>query len=339
MMKDVVIAFLFTSIFVACNDEKKAPDVSNIKIDLTVNRFEQDFFALDLDHLDSSLDSLYAKDPAFFQDFLSMVMAYEQTDTAIKYIPLFIRDSLYSKVYKDAQSQFRSFDNTVSQIKKGLQYVKHYFPQYNLPNGIVTFIGPIDGVATGITSNNRFAIGLQGYLGKDYPAYHTAYIRTVYPEYRSRKFEPEYITVNCMQSIIDEIYPARYAGKPLIEQMVEAGKRWYMLDQFLPQLDDSLKTGYTKAQLNNAYANESSIWGHFVTGNLLYSSDQGTVRDYMNDGPYTLPLGQGSPPNIGHFIGWQIVKKWMDKTGKTMEELLKMPAKQVFEEAKYKPTR
>jgi uncharacterized protein YjaZ len=61
------------------------------------------------------------------------------------------------------------------------------------------------------------------------------------------------------------------------------------------------------------------------------------VRDYMNEAPFTADLGPGSPPFAGQFIGWQIVKKWMDKTNKTMEELLKTPAKQVFEEAKYKP--
>jgi uncharacterized protein YjaZ len=138
--------------------------------------------------------------------------------------------------------------------------------------------------------------------------------------------------------VVDEIYPAQFAGKPLIEQMVEAGKRLYLLDQFLPELNDTLVTGYTKAQLDDAYKNESNIWGHLVTSNLLYNSDPSTVRDYMNEAPFTLPFGQGSPPFVGQFIGWQIVKKWMGKTNKTLEELLKTPAKQVFEEAKYKPS-
>jgi hypothetical protein len=337
MMKNIVIAFLFTSFLFSCKDEKKIPDVSHIRADLSLYRFEKDFFSLDLNNLSASLDTLYRKDPAFLGNYLSIIMAFESTDTAFKYIPFFIKDSLYNSVYRDAQVKFSSFDKPLAQIKRGLQFVKHYFPNYALPSGIVTFIGPIDGYVTTLTSDNRFAIGLQAYMGKDYPAYQTAYIRSVYPEYKSRKFEPEYIPVNCLTSVIDEIYPAKYAGKPLIEQMVETGKRLYLLDQLLPELDDTLITGYTKAQLSNAYTNESSVWGHFVTNNLLYNSDPSIVRDYMTEGPYTLPLGQGSPPNIGQFTGWQIVKKWMEKTGKNLDELLKTPAKQVFEEAKYKP--
>lgn len=337
-MKKVVIAFLFAPILFACNsNEKKIPDVSHIKVDLPVSRFEQQFFSLNLDDLSVSLDSLYQNDPAFFGDYLSIIMAYESTDTAFKYIPYFIKDSVYGQVYADAQKNFPSVGSEVQQIKKGLQFTKHYFPNYNLPKGLVTFIGPIDGYATTITSDNRFAIGLQCYLGKDYPAYQTTYIRATYPEYKTRKFSREYIPVNCMMSVVDDIYPPQYAGRPLVEQMVEAGKRLYLLDQLLPDLNDTLVTGYTKAQLDGAYKNETNIWAHFVTNNLLYNSEPATIRDYMNDGPYTLPLGLGSPPFIGQFTGWQIVKKWMDKTNKTIDELLRTPAKQLFEEAKYKP--
>lgn len=338
-MKKVVIAFLCASVLFACNsNEKKIPDVGHIRIDLPVNRFEQQFFSMDLNDLSASLDTLYRRDPAFFGDYLSIIMAYESTDTAFKYIPYFIKDSIYSKVYKDAQQIYPSLNNEVQQIKKGLQFTRHYFPKYETPRGIVTFIGPIDGYATSITSDNRFAIGLQCYLGKDYPAYQTAFIRATYPEYKTRKFSREYIPVNCMMSIVDDIYPAQYAGKPLVEQMVEAGKRLYLLDQLLPELNDTLVTGYTKTQLDAAYKNETNIWSHLVTNNLLYNSDPATVRDFMNDGPYTLPLGLGSPPFVGQFVGWQIVKKWMDKTNKSLDELLRTPPKQLFEEAKYKPS-
>jgi hypothetical protein len=55
-------------------------------------------------------------------------------------------------------------------------------------------------------------------------------------------------------------------------------------------------------------------------------------------------LGEASPGFIGQFVGWQIVKKWMslDKNkdleqNKILEQLLHTPAKQIFEEAKYKP--
>jgi hypothetical protein len=58
----------------------------------------------------------------------------------------------------------------------------------------------------------------------------------------------------------------------------------------------------------------------------------------MNDGPKTETLGEASPGFIGQFVGWQIVKRWMSLDNKrTLPQLLKTPAKEIFEEAKYKP--
>ena len=51
-------------------------------------------------------------------------------------------------------------------------------------------------------------------------------------------------------------------------------------------------------------------------------------------------LGDGFdiPANIGQFVGWQIVKKWMEKyPGTTPDALMKKNARQLFEEARYKP--
>jgi uncharacterized protein YjaZ len=141
-----------------------------------------------------------------------------------------------------------------------------------------------------------------------------------------------------MLSVLNELMPPANAGSPLVEQMVEAGKRLYIVDHLLPGTDDTVVTGYTKAQLDGAYKNEMNIWSHFLTNNLLYTSDPVVVRDYMNESPNTTALGPGSPGFIGQFVGWQIIKKWMDKKEVTLEQMMKTPAKQIFEEAKYKPS-
>jgi hypothetical protein len=120
--------------------------------------------------------------------------------------------------------------------------------------------------------------------------------------------------------------------------MIDAGKRLYLLDHFLPQVADSLKTGYTQKQLDGCYDNEAGIWNYFVQNNLLFITDPLQVRDYMQDGPFTEVLGQASPGFIGQFIGWQVVKKWMDKNPEiTLQQLIETQEKKIYDEAKYKP--
>src|SRR6476660_6320151 len=56
----VVALFLFS-----CSNKKNAPDVSGINIDVKVHRFDKDFFAIDTAHLQTSLQAIEQKYPAF----------------------------------------------------------------------------------------------------------------------------------------------------------------------------------------------------------------------------------------------------------------------------------
>jgi hypothetical protein len=334
MKKLIFILFALVCIY-ACNN-KRIPDVSNINVSLTVQRFDKDFFSIDTNNISSSLTELQKKYPYFLKDFLYNILACPPNpDSTMRKTKMFIHD--YKPVYDSAQITFASFDKAAQEIKRGLQFVKYYFPEYKLPTQVVTFIGPVEGYANVLTSSG-LAVGLQLYLGKDYPVYHSEYISEVYPDYQSRRFEPEYIPVNCMKNVIDDIYPDAGADLPLVYQMIEAGKRLYVLDRVLPETADTLKTGYTQKQLDGCYENEAFIWNYFAGNNLLFVTDPSQTRDYMSDGPKTEELGEASPGFIGQFIGWQIVKKWMSEDDKrTLKQLLQTPAKEIFEEAKYKP--
>ncbi len=322
--------------FYSCGNRKHIPDVSNIHIQLDTVRFERDFFSIDTTHTEQALDNLQKKYPSFLNDFLYNLLGLPPNkDSALIKVNLFIHD--YKPVYDSVIVKYPSIQQATKNVTRALQFVKYYFPTYKTPPAVVTFTGPLEGYSNVLTSSG-FAVGLQLYLGKDYPAYNTDYIADVYPQYQSRRFEEAYIAVDCIKNIVSDIYPPGKNNQPLAYQMIEAGKRLYLLDAFMPETPDTLKTGYTALQLKGCYENEAAIWNHFVQNNLLYVTDPAVQRDYMNDGPRTEALGPDSPGFIGQFVGWQIVKKWMDQDSKrTLQQLLQTPPRQIFEEAKYKP--
>lgn len=328
-----IILFCFLA---ACNNGETIPDISHIKITTEIKRFDRDLFSSDTNHIVASLDTLQKKYPHFLNDFLYSILALPaNADSAAAKIKLFIRD--YSAINDSVQKAFTDFDKQEADIKHGLQLVKYFFPTYKLPEHIITFTGPLEGYASVLTTDGM-AIGLQLYLSKDFSIYHTSYLNEVYPEYQSRRFDAAYIPVNCMKNIISDLYPEQQMGLPLVFQMIEAGKRLYLLDKFLPGTADTLKTGYTATQLQGCFDHEEFIWSFFVKNGLLFSTDPSAIRDYMNDGPKTEVLGESSPGFIGQFIGWQIVKKWMkENTDKTLQQLIDIPPAQIYEQAKYKP--
>lgn len=329
------LLFCFAVVFlVSCSSRPKTPDVSDIQVPLKVIRFDTAFFSIDTLHSAAGLQRLYNQHPGFTQDFLYNILG-TSPDSAVKDVPRFI--SSYHAFFTASQQLYSDTKATEAAIKKGLQFVHHYFPAYPLPKQLIFFIGPINSFGNIITRDG-LAIGLQLYLGKDYPMYLTDAGQQMYPRFISRRFEPAYIPVNSMKNIIDDIYPDSSPGHALIERMIESGKRQYLLSLLLPDTPDSLRTGYTKQQLDGCYESEKNIWSFFVQNDLLFNIDPNTARDYMNDGPNTPAFGDASPGNIGQFVGTQIVKKWMkNNSAVTPDQLMKIPARRIFEEAHYKP--
>ena len=336
-MKYFLCFFLSCTILFSCKNND-IPDVSNIKVDLIIQRFEKDFFSIDTNNILPELHHLRNTYPVFINDFTSQILGFNPNtppDTLTKYVHLFIRD--YRFVKDSADKVFGDFEPQIKEIKKGLQFVKYYFPAYKFPGKVITFIGPFDGYSDVLTTD-AFAIGLQLHMGSNFTFYNSGIAQDLFPGYIVQKFTPQYIPVNCIKNIIDDMFPDRSTGKALIEQMVEKGKRLYLLDKFLPYTPEYIKIGYTEKQLKDSYINEAVIWDFFLNNALLNSGDQNIVKNYIGESPKTQELGEGSPGNIGAFSGWQIVKKYMGKNSKTtLPELMKIDTREIYNQSKYKP--
>lgn len=142
-----------------------------------------------------------------------------------------------------------------------------------------------------------------------------------------------------MKAVVQDLFPDQSGSKTLVEQMIEKGKQWYLLDKFLPTTADSIKTGYTQQQLNWCNENEGLIWTYIIKNEDLNSLNPVTIQTYIGEGPFTQGFSQElSPGNMGQWIGWQIVKKYVSKNPDMKpEEVMKMDAGKILEEAKYKP--
>ena len=344
-MKKLLFILLISALLFACKNDD-TPDVSNIKVNLKVLRFEKDFFALDTNNILNELQRLRIKYPTFINDFTNQILGFDYKtppDSLTKYISLFIRD--YRFVKDSADKLFVDIEPQVKEIKKGLQFVKYYFPEYKVPKIVITFIGPINanfetsfGTQGDILTPEGLGIGLQLHLGKNFSFYQSPQGQEQYPAYLSNNFDPEHIPVNSMRNIIDDLYPDRSTGKALIEQMIEKGKRLYLLTKFLPYTSEYLCIGYTEKQLKESYTNEAVIWDFFLNNELLNNAEQDVVKNYIGESPKTQEFGNDSPGNLGSFTGLQIVKKFMERFPETkLRDLMNTEAREILSKSKYKP--
>lgn len=344
-MKKIAFSLLLLVSFAACNNKSDAPDVSGIKVDLLTRRFDQQFFSIDTLNLDKGLSLLQQEFPDFIGLYLNNIVGVNDPAGIKTYY------RLYRPVFDSSQLIYKDFLPVQKELQKAFQYVKYYIKDYHVPESIIPVIGPMNSREDLARMNNgdytpnfigpRFVgISLQFYLGSNFSLYNTEYfINTVAPLYRSRRFSKEYIAADVMKLITDDIYPDKSNTKPLVEQMIEKGKQWWLLDKFMPNTPDSIKTGYTQHQLDWCKANEGLIWSTILKNENLYSLNPATIQTYIGEAPFTNVFSQeDSPGNIGAWIGWQMVKKFAAaKPDLKIDAIMKAPAKQVLEEGKYKP--
>ena len=342
-MKNYFVVLIMGLIFFSCTNSKIKPDVSTISIQLETLRFDQDLFLLDTIHFSEAMQQLQTKYPEFLPDFLNNVLGISPSEPQMEAIlKKYIHD--FKPIYTLSNQQFADFNKYSNEVKELLKYTKYYFPKYKLPQKLITFIGPMDafyenalGWSGDIYSNAGLGVGLQLHLGSKESIYEQAE-NMGYPAYISRRFEPKTIVVNCAINIIDDFMPEIAQSENLITQMVDKGKRMYILDKLLPDVADSLKIGYTSNQLKGCQKNEAMIWNVFIQDNLLFETDFPKIKGFLTDGPNTPELGDQSPGNIALFAGWQLVKSFMKHHPETtLPQLMVMNGQKLYEESKYKP--
>jgi hypothetical protein len=346
-MKKWGLLCLFAFCLVACKDHADVPDVSAIRVTVEVRRFEKDLFSIDTLQMENSMNRLQQKYPDFLPGFLVKILGINPADPgSTDALRSFIRS--YQPVYDTAlQVADDALPDLTKELRQSLQLMKYYLPHSRIdsPFVITTFIGPMDafepfslGDYGDVRTANGVGVALQLHLGKDASVYETGRQAGLFYDYQTRRFTPEMMLVNTMKNMVIDAFPYEPVGHTLVDEMIEKGRRLFLLNKLLPNTPDSLKLGYTGEQLKGCYANEALIWNYFVKNDLLYSKDNAINQNYIKDGPKTAELGEGAPGYIGLFTGLQIVNAYMEKNPDvSMEQLMQMDVKTIFNEAGYKP--
>ncbi len=80
------------------------------------------------------------------------------------------------------------------------------------------------------------------------------------------------------------------------------------------------------------------IWNYLLQNADLFTLDPDLIKNYIGEAPSTNGMPDEAPGNIGQWLGWQIVKKWAAAhPDVSPADLMKIPLRQLFDEAAYKP--
>lgn len=330
-----ILLFLLVLFFISCSNDSLKIDTDSIDLTIKVNRFEQDFFKLkQVQNLKSELSKLEAKYGEFYFRYINNIMQFgdEKNPSFEIGIKGFLNDPDINAINKDVQEMYPDFNDLKANLTEAFKKYHFHFPKKKIPT-IVTFVS---GFAFGIVATDSIlGIGLDRYLGANCIYYN----KMSWPKYITSKSQKKYIVTDAMRSWIGTEFEVNNSKKILLNEMIYQGKIMYALDATL-NTHDTLKIIYTKPQYDWAKFNEFEVWKYMIDKKVLFTSNASEFAKFLNDGPFTSGFPKESPPRLGVYIGWQIVRAYMKNNNVTLEELMKeQDAQKILNKSKYKPNK
>jgi len=153
---------------------------------------------------------------------------------------------------------------------------------------------------------------------------------------------PENIVPDCMFGLGAHLWDfstLNYKNDNVLSEIIHNGKLKYFEKSMLPEASDKLIFGFTSDQLKFCRKNESQMWQYLVEHDLLFNSEQFTIRKLTGEAPFTTYFTSESPGRAAVWLGFRIVESYMMKNRDVnLGDLMKnIDVQSILEGAKYSP--
>jgi gliding motility-associated lipoprotein GldB len=317
-MKFLLKIFIISLILLSCKNENKSDvDVTNIEVDYAIERFEQAFYKATSESLIDVKNNFPLLFPIAVSDsvWLAKINNKDEQD-----------------LFNETQEIYSDFNEMKKQFTSLFKHITHYNPTFRAPK-VITMLSNIDYENRMIYADSILLVSLDVYLGKQHEFY------ADYPLYIKENNSKEHLIVDVANAIINtQVKP--FNNRSFLSKIIVEGKKWYLLDSYLPLVSEKEKTGYSMKKLLWAKQNEEQVWKFFIEKELLYSTDTKLNKRFIENAPfskfYTAQDNQ-SPGKIGGYIGWKIVQSFMKQNDVSLQKLIEIDAQSLLDQSRYKP--
>ena len=313
-----ILLILTTSFLFSCqNKSQLEEEIDKIPMNVEVIRFDKEF----ADAVPADLPHLKKQFPFFFPaQYNDSIWVEKLTDT------------LQRQLEEEVLKTFPMDGNLVKNLTPLFQHIKYYFPKFKTPL-VVTTTSDVDYRNKVIQTDSLLIIALDNYLGKEHPFYEGI------EKYVTKEMEPSQVLPD-----VAAVYARKYVSPPkspsFLDQIIYYGKQLYLKDIWLTTTSNAHKIGYTEKEFDWAEENELYMWRYFVENELLYKTDPKLGSRFINPAPFSkfyLEIDNDSPGMLGRFLGWKIVRAYMQNNDVSIQEMVVTNAEAIFTNSRYKP--
>ena len=336
-MSTKVIQYLsFVSIFCilfvsfSCSNRKScipSPDISNIDLSLNIERLDKKLFKI---RTRTDLQKLLDGNMVFTEVFLSRSQYPHDSILVNRFFELLENPSI-DTLWQETSNTFGDLSEINLQFENAFKRIKYYYPEFTPPKIQYVFTGLSHDM---YVSDSLIVIGLDFYLGEN-----ATYRPLNIPGYILKRYRKENIVPNSLLLLSEKYNGIDVRDKTLLADMIFYGKAFYFSKQMLPCVADSIFLGYTPKEMKDIFYSQEIIWANFIENEALFDTNHLIKDKFIAERPKTFEIGQNCPGRIGRWIGWEIVKSYMDKNSDTsLPDLMEINSSRiVFEKSGFKP--
>jgi len=312
----IFIAFIVMNI--SCHETNDFDvDVSQIPIKVDIERFDLAFYGQNPKNL-----------PEIKQQFPILFPPKAPDSIWINKM----KDSLFAELKKEVDKKFVNMQAYKPGIEALFKHIKYYQKDFKEPK-IITLYSDWNYMRKAVYIDSIEFLALDNFLGEKNPIYKGV------PVYIKHNLDSKRIPIELAKSIIEtQVKPPK--SKSFINKMINYGKQLYLLDAYVPNTADSLKIGYTAKKMKWARENEEKVWKYFISKKILYNRLGTLDMRFLNPAPYSKFYSTEdteTPGKIGQYMGWQIVRQFMQKNKVSLQKLIEMDEEKIFKQSKFKP--
>lgn len=266
-----------------------------------------------LDLLGKSLFRVSSSDPDFYR----------------KLITYYAEPTLWG-LYTDALAAFSDISAIEKELGSGLAFFENELNNFQVPQLAMHVSGLQQNVLVG---DGIISLSIDKYLGgENYPFY-----KNYFQPWQLIKMQRSFVAPDYLLGWLMAEYPYEGSDDILLERMIYAGKLQYLIAQALPKRKEQELTGYNQEEHRWLQKNESMLWTLIIERKHLFTPDRITTSSYFETQPARF-LSDEAPANPGTWIGLQIVKQYMKKSGATLQALMEeKDAQQTLSISGYRP--
>lgn len=329
ILKNIFIITLIFLVLGSCSRDPLEVDTTNTKVSIGFVNMDSLIYNTPESDLISMQRSLSASISEIFDYQIGYCMRIGKVqDTAfVNSILQYRADETIQKLEKEISESFSDLSNYKTNLVESFRKIKTHLPKVHLPKNIVFQNSLFNSSA--FCTENEIGIGLEQYLGENSPTVKSLPSEPFY-DWMKKGFDKTYLERDAVLSwILTHIVPE--VDGNLAEEMIYYGKAIYLTEAGMPLVDKNIVIRYSKEDLKWAENNEYNFWKYLVDEKILFKNDERNAKNILKEGPFTAGLPDKGPDRLGQYLGWKMVKSYMENTKTTFEELLTTPYNDILQ--------